>query len=341
MKHVMTLLLFISSISAWAAPADSTITYALPDSVRATGFIATLELQEVKGSASIGIRNSEVTLAMGVRKKKHYVELLTPVTSTIIAMGLQVTKEQDGALVWKTDWQENERFKLYLASAADSAGGFTLYSGYIFFPSLNKWKLIGTCRVAQWQPAMQQLQSFRSSGKKRYVRADLANVWCQRSNGTWRNLQPGDGMLPVLAPFSSIDSVQQFAIDISVIDASIQLGSTDARTNVNGVYHAIMKEGTGQNVTVTDTLTVFYKGYLFADGSVFDETKEKPATFPLGRLIKGWQVGLVQCKVGGKIKLVIPSGLAYSIRTRAPKIPPNSILVFEIEVVEAKPAVKR
>ena len=99
-----------------------------------------------------------------------------------------------------------------------------------------------------------------------------------------------------------------------------------------------MKEGTGRQVSVDDTVTVHYKGYLFVNDSVFDQTKEKPATFPLKRLIRGWQIGVPLCRVGGKIKLVIPSDLAYSIRTRAAKIPPNSILVFEIEIVDAKPA---
>ena len=97
-----------------------------------------------------------------------------------------------------------------------------------------------------------------------------------------------------------------------------------------------MKEGTGKQVSVNDTVVAYYKGYLLKDGSVFDETKDKPAIFPLNRLIKGWQIGVPLCKVGGKIKLIIPSNLGYSIRTRAAKIPPNSILVFEIEVVDAK-----
>ena len=100
-----------------------------------------------------------------------------------------------------------------------------------------------------------------------------------------------------------------------------------------------MKEGTGRQVSLNDTVVAQYKGYLFADGTLyFDQTKDKPATFPLKRLIMGWQIGVPLCKVGGKIKLVIPSDLAYSIRTRAANIPPNSILVFEIEVVEVKPA---
>ena len=81
----------------------------------------------------------------------------------------------------------------------------------------------------------------------------------------------------------------------------------------------------------------YYKGAVL-NGEVFDETKEKPARFPLNRLIRGWQIGLPMCRTGGKIRLIIPSGLAYSIRTRSPKIPPNSVLVFDIEVVEAKKA---
>jgi FKBP-type peptidyl-prolyl cis-trans isomerase len=72
------------------------------------------------------------------------------------------------------------------------------------------------------------------------------------------------------------------------------------------------------------------------NGEIFDQTKEKPATFPLNRLIKGWQIGLTKCKKGGKMRLIIPSALAYSIRARAEKIPPNSILLFDIEVLDIK-----
>ena len=91
-------------------------------------------------------------------------------------------------------------------------------------------------------------------------------------------------------------------------------------------------------VKITDTVTIFYKGYLMGTDIVFDQTSNEPRTFPLGRLIKGWQVGLEGVKVGEKVKLLIPSGLAYSIRTRSPMIPPNSILVFEIEIVSTKPS---
>ena len=156
--------------------------------------------------------------------------------------------------------------------------------------------------------------------------------------------------VPVVNLLSHVDSLQQLQIDKAAIKvltliprnpelpSDIKQGFIDDTTykNVEGICYQMIKEGTGRQVSVNDTVTVFYKGYLLKDGSVFDQTKDKPAIFPLKRLIMGWQIGVPLCKVGGKIKIIIPSNLAYSIRTRAAKIPPNSILVFEIEVLEAK-----
>ena len=117
---------------------------------------------------------------------------------------------------------------------------------------------------------------------------------------------------------------------------AVKLKQADTTGSIDGVYYYILKEGTGDYVTVTDTVTVFYKGSLLKDGSIFDQTKGQPATFPLRRLIRGWQVGLPKCRTGGKIRLYIPSGLGYSIRSRSKDIPPNSVLVFDIEVLSVK-----
>jgi FKBP-type peptidyl-prolyl cis-trans isomerase len=91
---------------------------------------------------------------------------------------------------------------------------------------------------------------------------------------------------------------------------------------------------------VTDTVQVHYKGYLLETSEVFDQTTNEPRRFPLNRLIPGWQLGVPLIKTGGRIILVIPSHLGYNIRTRSPKIPPNSILVFEIEVLDTTPLLK-
>jgi FKBP-type peptidyl-prolyl cis-trans isomerase len=131
------------------------------------------------------------------------------------------------------------------------------------------------------------------------------------------------------------DSITQAQKDKQLILGAIAAGAIDTTGSREGVYYKILEQGSGRNVEVSDTIVAHYKGSLLT-GEIFDQTKDKPATFPLGRLIKGWQVGLPLCKIGGKIRLIIPSGLAYSIRTRSLKIPPNSVLLFDIEVVEVK-----
>ena len=141
---------------------------------------------------------------------------------------------------------------------------------------------------------------------------------------------------PVTVWTRNADSVVQSKKDIAEIKKAVADKKIDTTGSIGGVYYQIIKEGTGDPVNINDTVTVFYKGSLLSDGSVFDQTKEKPAVFPLKRLIKGWQIGLPVCKVGGKIKLIIPSGLAYSIRSMNAAIPLNSIMVFDIEVLGVK-----
>jgi FKBP-type peptidyl-prolyl cis-trans isomerase len=152
--------------------------------------------------------------------------------------------------------------------------------------------------------------------------------------------RPATNNKPTIDFTKNADSSKQASIDQQMIFNAIQQKRIDTMGNRSGVYYQIMKEGTGNAVSVTDTVTVFYKGYLLKDGTVFDQTKEKPATFPLNRLIKGWQLGLAQMKLGSKVQLIIPSGLAYTIRSRSQLIPPNSVLVFEIELVSLKSKVE-
>lgn len=144
------------------------------------------------------------------------------------------------------------------------------------------------------------------------------------------------GKRPSIDWTKNADSASQYIKDRTLILEAVRKKEIDTTGSNGGVYYQLLREGTGAAVSVDDTVTVFYKGSLLKDGSVFDQTRDKPATFPLKRLIKGWQVGLPMCKVGGKIRLVIPSGLAYTIRSRSKAIPPNSVLVFDIEVLAAK-----
>ena len=325
------------AISSFANGKDSTIIYNLPDSVKAVSFLAEVSVGTISTKKEVfaGIKTDVVKLSLESDKKEREIVFEFPPSATVMANGLAV-KVEKGELSWKYAWEENKEYRMLIATANDSAGNFALYSGYIFLPNEKKWKLIGTCKISgQWN-TIKQPAVFYSGVKKNPLQVGIDEVWCQRQNGSWKNMTQNNYASPVVNLLSHVDSLAQLEIDKKIITNAIAEIKTDAKNVHDGVYYSILKEGTGRQVSVNDTVTVFYKGYLFKDGSVFDETKEKPAIFPLKRLIMGWQIGVPLCKVGGKIKLIIPSNLGYSIRTRSAKIPPNSILVFEIEVVDAK-----
>jgi FKBP-type peptidyl-prolyl cis-trans isomerase FkpA len=108
----------------------------------------------------------------------------------------------------------------------------------------------------------------------------------------------------------------------------------------SGLLYQVEKPGTGATPKDSDTVVVNYKGTL-VDGTEFDNsyTRGEPLSFRLDGVIPGWTEGLKHVKKGGKIKLVIPPALAYG-KTGVPGIPANSTLVFEVELLDIKPAPK-
>ena len=324
-------------LSAKASDKDSTSNYTLPDSVKAVQFMTEITVQsaDAKKASWTGIRTDAGTLALTSGKSGRKILFECYGRAMVKVVGLGNRERLKGEIVSDYDWQLNETYKLLIAVATDSAENFSIYSGYIFLPKENKWKLVGSYEVSGRWNTIQQPRSFFTGGKKG-MQVNTGQVWVQRNTGSWKNVKEGTQTAPVINLFGHVDSVAQRSIDMKMITDSISAGKTDAVKNIDGVYYSILKEGTGRQVSINDTVVAYYKGYLFSNGRVFDQTKDKPATFPLKRLIRGWQIGVPLCNVGGKIKLIIPSDMAYSIRTRAAKIPPNSILVFEIEVVEVK-----
>jgi peptidylprolyl isomerase len=102
---------------------------------------------------------------------------------------------------------------------------------------------------------------------------------------------------------------------------------------------AVLKQGTGAAVTSTATLSVNYLGQVYPDGKVFDESysKGQPASLALANVIPGWQQGLVGQKAGSRVVLEIPSALGYGASGQGTAIPPNSDLIFVIDIVSIGP----
>lgn len=113
-----------------------------------------------------------------------------------------------------------------------------------------------------------------------------------------------------LANFTPIDSV----LELQIID---------------------VKEGTGAAVPEHATITAHYTGALCHNGTIFQSSHDfgDPISFPLDGVIAGWTKGVPGMKVGGVRRLVIPAAMAYGAHSPSPNIPPNSDLVFDIELV--------
>ncbi len=96
--------------------------------------------------------------------------------------------------------------------------------------------------------------------------------------------------------------------------------------------------GTGDEVPHGATITAHYTGALCKDGTIFQSSHDfgEPISFGLDQVIKGWTEGVPGMKVGGTRRLVIPSAMAYGSVRAAANIPPNSDLVFDIELVAIK-----
>lgn len=92
--------------------------------------------------------------------------------------------------------------------------------------------------------------------------------------------------------------------------------------------------GNGEEVAPGATITAHYTGALAKDGTIFQSSRDfgEPITFPLNRVIAGWTEGVPGMKVGGTRRLIIPSEKAYGSVRAAANIPPNSDLVFDIEL---------
>ncbi|SFD52839.1 FKBP-type peptidyl-prolyl cis-trans isomerase [Chitinophaga sp. CF118] len=156
----------------------------------------------------------------------------------------------------------------------------------------------------------------------------------------------GDKLKVTFAVVGKYSSATQKAADEKEIKNYLETNKLKATPTPEGVYVAVSQEGTGEQPKAGDTVYVHYTGKLL-NGKVFDSSldstlrpgmKLEPIKFPIGRgfVIKGWDAGIGSLKKGSKATLVIPSTLAYGLQGSPPAIPSNSVLVFEVQLIDVK-----
>lgn len=157
-----------------------------------------------------------------------------------------------------------------------------------------------------------------------------------------------DGKTPMLTPEQmqqalmklqeGLNAKQAEAADKNLAEGKAFLEKNKSEPNVkttaSGLQYIIVEEGKGKTPTINDTVKAHYKGTLI-NGTQFDSSYDRgqPSEFPVGGVIKGWTEALTMLKTGSKVKLFIPPDLGYGASAR-PGIPANSVLVFEVELID-------
>lgn len=131
--------------------------------------------------------------------------------------------------------------------------------------------------------------------------------------------------------------------DAKIIDEYIAKNSLKTVETPTGLNYVVVKEGTGEKPAAGSMVSVHYVGKLLS-GKEFDSSYKnpqsggKPVDFPIGQgmVIPGWEEGIMAMKKGGKCTFIIPSSLAYGEAGSPGVIPPNSVLLFDVELVDIK-----
>lgn len=134
-------------------------------------------------------------------------------------------------------------------------------------------------------------------------------------------------LLALATPARAADAGEEYAARAAKEPGAVKTDS--------GLVFRSLVEGKGPRPTAAATVKVHYEG-TFIDGTIFDSSKQRgqPIAFPLKRVIKCWTEGVQKIRVGGKAKLVCPPAIAYGPGGMPGAIPPNSTLVFEVELLE-------
>lgn len=162
----------------------------------------------------------------------------------------------------------------------------------------------------------------------------------EASTGKPSKLKPEEMQQALMKLQETITKKQSELADKNKTEGMAFLEKNKTQPNVkvtpSGLQYIVTEEGKGKVPSDNDTVKAHYKGTLIS-GEQFDSSYDRgqPAEFPVSGVIKGWTEALKLMKVGGKVKLFIPPELGYGPTAR-PGIPANSVLLFDVELLDVK-----
>ena len=136
----------------------------------------------------------------------------------------------------------------------------------------------------------------------------------------------------------SMQALENIQLDVTNSQTFLAMNANKegVNTTASGLQYRVLTQGNGSKPNSNSVVQVHYRG-TFPNGEEFDSSYKRgePANFAVTRVIKGWTEGLLLMNEGSKYELVIPSELAYGARGAGNVIPPNQVLKFEVELLNA------